>query len=112
EAEAAAVGPEPLHARLAELDPLAASRMLPTNTRRIVRALEVTLGSGRPFSSFGPGLEEHPPTDVVLVGVALPPEVVAERIARRYAEQLAAGFLDEVRALATRPEGLSRTARQ
>src|SRR5688500_12652233 len=46
-----------LHGRLAELDPVAATRMEPTNRRRVVRALEVTLGSGRPFSSFGPGLE-------------------------------------------------------
>ncbi|HMJ76921.1 MAG TPA: tRNA (adenosine(37)-N6)-dimethylallyltransferase MiaA, partial [Iamia sp.] len=46
-----------LHRRLADLDPLAASRMEPDNRRRVVRALEVTLGSGRPFSSYGPGLE-------------------------------------------------------
>ncbi|MFM8945204.1 MAG: tRNA (adenosine(37)-N6)-dimethylallyltransferase MiaA, partial [Actinomycetota bacterium] len=54
ENEALAVGPEVLHARLAERDPLAASRMEPTNLRRIVRALEVVEGSGRPFSAFGP----------------------------------------------------------
>ncbi len=51
-----------LHARLAELDPVAAGRMEPTNRRRVVRALEVTVGSGRPFSDHGPGLEDHPPT--------------------------------------------------
>jgi tRNA dimethylallyltransferase len=115
EEEAAAVGPEPLHARLAALDPVAAGRMEPSNTRRVVRALEVTLGSGRPFSSFGPGLEAHPADtcrSFRLVGVALPSDVVAERIARRFRDQLAAGLLDEVRALAARPEGLSRTARQ
>ena len=49
-----------LHARLAALDPVAAARMEPTNRRRVVRALEVTLGSGRPFSAFGPGLEAYP----------------------------------------------------
>jgi tRNA dimethylallyltransferase len=38
-----------LHARLAELDPVAASRMQPENRRRVLRALEVTVGSGRPF---------------------------------------------------------------
>ncbi|HEX8804575.1 MAG TPA: tRNA (adenosine(37)-N6)-dimethylallyltransferase MiaA, partial [Acidimicrobiales bacterium] len=42
-----------LHRRLAGLDPVAAGRMEPTNRRRVVRALEVTLGSGRPFSSYG-----------------------------------------------------------
>ena len=44
-----------LHDRLARLDPVGAERMEPTNRRRIVRALEVTIGSGQPFSSFGPG---------------------------------------------------------
>ena len=112
EAHAAVHGSEGLHARLAGLDPLAAARMDPGNTRRVVRALEVTLGSGRPFSSFGPGLESHGEARAALVGVALPPEVVAERIAARYRAQLGAGFLDEVRRLAERPGGLSRTARQ
>ena len=46
-----------LHARLVALDPVAATRMEPTNRRRVVRALEVTIGSGRPFSAHGPGLD-------------------------------------------------------
>jgi tRNA dimethylallyltransferase len=101
-----------LHTRLTELDPVAAARMEPTNRRRIVRALEVTVGSGRPFSSYGPGLDAHPPTPFTLVGVELPTEVVAARIEARYREQLASGFLEEVEALAARPAGLGRTARQ
>jgi tRNA dimethylallyltransferase len=101
-----------LHARLAEMDPLAASRMEPTNRRRILRALEVCLGSGLPFSSFGPGLAVYPPVPFDLVGIALPPGAVADRIARRYARQMEAGFLDEVRRLRDHPAGLSRTARQ
>jgi tRNA dimethylallyltransferase len=101
-----------LHARLAELDPVAAERMEPANRRRVLRALEVTVGSGRPFSSFGPGLTTYGPTPFGLVGVRLPADVVAARIAARAQAQLAAGFVDEVRALATRPGGLSATARQ
>lgn len=101
-----------LYARLVELDPLAASRMEPTNRRRIVRALEVCLGSGRPFSSFGPGLTEYPPVPFDLVGITLSPATVAQRIAHRYERQMEAGFLDEVRGLHARPDGLSRTARQ
>jgi tRNA dimethylallyltransferase len=101
-----------LHERLMSLDPLAAARMEPMNRRRVVRALEVTLGAGRPFSSFGPGLTEYPPTEYLLVGVALPPAVVGRRIVERYRWQLDAGFVDEVRGLARRPPGLSRTARQ
>ena len=101
-----------LHERLASVDPTAAARMEPTNRRRVVRALEVTLGSGRPFSSYGPGLDVYPPTPFSLVGLRLPAEVTAERIAARYRAQLAAGFVDEVRALVALPRGLSRTARQ
>jgi len=101
-----------LHTRLRALDPLAASRMLPTNRRRVLRALEVTLGSGRPFSGFGPGLDAYPRTRYRMAGISLPSEVVARRIQARYQEQLEAGFVDEVRALCTRPRGLSRTARQ
>jgi len=101
-----------LHARLAHLDPVAAARMEPTNRRRVVRALEVTLGSGRPFSSYGPGLDTYPPTRYRLVGLAVSREVLDARIAERVGRQLAAGWLDEVRRLAARPEGLSRTAAQ
>jgi tRNA dimethylallyltransferase len=101
-----------LHRRLRELDPVAAGRMEPTNRRRVIRALEVTLGSGRPFSSYGPGLDVYPPSRFHLVGVRLPHEVVARRIAARYEQQMAAGFLDEVRRLLAHPRGMSRTARQ
>jgi tRNA dimethylallyltransferase len=101
-----------LHARLAVLDPLGAGRMEPTNRRRVVRALEVTLGSGRPFSTFGPGLEAYPPSPVVMIGIAVEPEAVDRRIAERFARWMDAGLLAEVQALAARPEGISRTARQ
>ncbi|HEX7131649.1 MAG TPA: tRNA (adenosine(37)-N6)-dimethylallyltransferase MiaA [Iamia sp.] len=100
-----------LHRRLADLDPLAASRMEPDNRRRVVRALEVTVGSGRPFSSYGPGLEVHPET-VPQVGIRLPAEVVAARIETRYHAQLEAGFLAEVDALLALDRPLGRTAAQ
>ena len=101
-----------LHGRLAALDPVAARRMEPTNRRRVVRALEVTVGSGRPFSSYGPGLEVYPPTRFGLVGVALPADVVDARIAARYGQQVADGFVDEARRLREDPRGVSRTAGQ
>ena len=97
---------------LEEVRALAASRTTPANERRIIRALEVTVGSGRPFSSFGPGLSTYPPSRHALVGVPFLPDVVDRRIAERFEGWLAAGLLDEVRGLAARPEGLSRTARQ
>jgi tRNA dimethylallyltransferase len=101
-----------LFARLEGLDPLAASRMEPTNRRRVVRALEVTLGSGRPFSSFGPGLEEYPSAPFPVMGLAMEREVLDRRIAQRYEQQMADGFLAEVQNLVDRPAGLGRTARQ
>ena len=100
-----------LHGRLADLAPVAAGRMEPTNRRRIVRALEVTLGSGRPFSTFGPGLDAYPPTQFALIGLPLAADF-DQRIEERIHAQMEAGFLDEVRSLAARPGGLSRTARQ
>src|SRR5690606_22563347 len=99
-----------LHQRLLALDPVAANRMEPTNRRRVVRALEVTLGSGRPFSSFGPGLDVYPPSSVAMVGLRVDRPGLDARIDARYDAQMRAGFLDEVRALSTRQ--LSRAARQ
>ena len=101
-----------LYRRLGQLDPVAAGRMEPSNRRRLIRALEVTIGSGRPFSSFGPGLTAYPPTPVTQVGLHVDPELLDARIAARLRMMLDAGFLDEVRRLAARPAGLSRTARQ
>jgi tRNA dimethylallyltransferase len=103
---------EVLHHRLAQLDPVAARRVEPANRRRLLRALEVTIGSGRPFSSFGPGLDRYPPTPVTLVGIRHDPGTLEARIASRFDRLMELGFLDEVRALAASPGGLSRTARQ
>jgi tRNA dimethylallyltransferase len=96
--------------RLATLDPVAASRIEPANRRRVVRALEVTLGSGRPFSSYGPGLRAYPPTDATLVGIRWPRAALAARIEARVTAMMAAGLLTEVEQLAA--AGMSRTARQ
>ena len=101
-----------LYARLEALDPVAAGRMEATNRRRVLRALEVTLGSGRPFSSFGPGLEVYPATPFTQVGLRVDRDVMDRRIAERYQRQLDDGFLDEVRALEGLGGGLSRSAAQ
>ena len=101
---------EELHRRLVEADPLAASRIEPGNVRRLARALEVTIGSGRPFSSSGPGLGAYPQASrFQQAGVWLPRAVLGSRIEARYQDQVAAGFVDEVRRLAG---SMSRTARQ
>jgi len=103
---------EALHRRLAGLDPVAAARMEPTNRRRVVRALEVTVGSGRAFSDYGPGMGTYPPAAFPMVGLHRERDDVDARIAARYGEQLAAGFVAEVEGLRARPGGLSRTAGQ
>ena len=99
-----------LHARLDELDPVAAGRIDPANRRRVVRALEVTLGSGQPFSSFGPGVAAFPPTDVVQIGIRWPRDELAGRITQRVAAMMDDGLLDEVGHLEL--AGLSPTAAQ
>ena len=97
--------PADLHARLEALDPVAAARMEPTNRRRIVRALEVTLGAGRPFSTFGPGLETYPADGLTQIGIRLGPDEVDRRIEGRFAAMVEAGLLEEVRALVTLSRG-------
>ncbi len=99
-----------LYERLVEHDPIAASRIEPDNRRRIVRALEVTLGSGRPFSSFGPGVDRFPATDHLIVGLDAERDALDRRIDERFDRQMEAGLLTEVAALAER--GLGRTAAQ
>lgn len=99
-----------LYARLKGLDAAAADRIDPANRRRIVRALEVSVGSGQPFSSFGPGVGAYPPTDVTQYGIRWPRAELAERIERRVAAMVTTGLLDEVAHLAA--HGLSPTARQ
>ena len=101
-----------LHARLAALDPVAATRMEPTNRRRVVRALEVVVGSGLPFSSYGPGLSVYPPSEVTQLGLRWPRAVLAGRIEERFMAMLDAGLLAEVKGLVEHPGGLSRTAWQ
>jgi tRNA dimethylallyltransferase len=99
-----------MYEELTRVDPVAAARMEPTNVRRVVRALEVTLGSGRPFSSYGAGLRHYRPPRVVQVGLNCELDVLDVRIARRFEAWMDQGLLEEVALL--RDCGMSRTARQ
>jgi tRNA dimethylallyltransferase len=101
-----------LYNELVELDPLAASRLERTNERRLVRALEVTIGSQRPFSSYGEGLLSYGEVRVVQIGLDVEPEVLDERIERRFRSWMEEGLLEEVTRLALSLGGLGRTARQ
>ncbi|MFZ8916969.1 MAG: tRNA (adenosine(37)-N6)-dimethylallyltransferase MiaA [Ilumatobacteraceae bacterium] len=102
------LGVEALYTRLVESDPQAASKIEPNNSRRVLRALEVIEGSGRQFSSFGPGVDTYPPTDVLQVALRWQRDVLARRIEARVHLMLDAGWLDEARHLTEGP--LSRTA--
>jgi tRNA dimethylallyltransferase len=98
EDELAAVGPAELHARLARIDPAAAAHVLPSNGRRIVRALEVIELTGGPFTARLPEPRQHYP--VVGIGLDREPAELDERIALRVERMWQAGFVAEVEALA------------
>jgi tRNA dimethylallyltransferase len=99
-AELEHAGAATLHARLATLDAAAAAAILPTNGRRIVRALEVIELTGRPFLATMPGFESV--YDCVQLG--LDRDDLDERVEHRVHRMIAAGLLDEVRGLL--PAGL------
>ncbi|MEW2545471.1 tRNA (adenosine(37)-N6)-dimethylallyltransferase MiaA [Streptomyces sp. NPDC047002] len=108
EAELTLRGSGVLHARLAAADPQAARAILPSNGRRIVRALEVITITGRPFTASLPGHEAV--YDTVQIGVDVPRPELDARIALRVERMWQAGLVDEVRALAARGLRDGRTA--
>jgi tRNA dimethylallyltransferase len=101
-------GPEAMHRRLATVDPEAADRIIPTNGRRVVRALEVVELTGRPFSASLPRREYADPASLQ-VGLDAPREVLDVRIEQRVRQMWDAGLVDEVRRLEQRGlrEGLT-----
>jgi tRNA dimethylallyltransferase len=109
EEQLAAGGPAPLYERLRAVDPVAAARILPTNGRRIVRALEVIELTGGPFTAALP--EPRPYYDAMQIGVDLDMAVLDRRIAERVDRMWSAGLVAETRALADRGLRLGRTAR-
>lgn len=101
-----------LAGQLAVADPVALSRIPDGNRRRLVRALEVTIGTGVPFSEHGRPLESYGPTPFVLCGLRPARHELSEAIGQRLEAQLDAGFLAEVRRLHAMDPPISRTARQ
>jgi tRNA dimethylallyltransferase len=98
DAEAVSLGTPALYARLGERDPAAAAAILPTNTRRIVRALEVIEITGEPFSANlpKPGPARY---GTVVIGIDRLPEELDERVNERVRRMFEAGLVDEVRGL-------------
>ena len=103
---------EAMFAQLFALDPEASTKMDPNNRRRLIRALEVCLGSGEKFSSFGEGIGSYSPTSTTLIGLRWDRDVLRARIAQRVNIMMERGLVDEVRALLAEPNGLAFTARQ
>jgi tRNA dimethylallyltransferase len=97
EAELATAGAGALHARLAALDPVAATAILPSNGRRIVRALEVIEVAGRPFAAVLPEYES--PYAVVQLGLQVGRGELDRRITERTERMWRAGLVGEVAAL-------------
>jgi tRNA dimethylallyltransferase len=97
----AEVGVAALHAELADRDPAAAASILPTDGRRIVRALEVVELTGQPFAASAPVIGP-PRWDAVIIGLDCDTELLDQRLARRTDDMFAHGLVDEVIALLDR----------
>ena len=109
EAELADVGAAAMHARLVTLDPVAATAILPTNGRRVVRALEVIELTGRPFSATMP--RTGPARwDTVQLGLDLNTETLDLRVGERVRRMFDEGLVDEVRQLDEQGLRKGRTA--
>lgn len=97
EAMAAQQGKEAVYARLVEVDPDSAARIDPRNLRRVIRALEVTLAAGKPFSELR--VKQPPPYRIVQIGLTRPRPILYERADARIERMFAAGFVAEVERL-------------
>ena len=107
DARAAAEGWAALHAELARVDPITAARLAPADRQRVQRALEVYLSSGQPLSDWQRGAQPDADASAAWPLLSLEPTDrgwLHERIAARFDAMLAAGFLDEVRALRARDD--------
>ncbi|MFP5258564.1 MAG: tRNA (adenosine(37)-N6)-dimethylallyltransferase MiaA [Acidobacteriota bacterium] len=99
------LGPAAMHAALVRVDPAYAARIAPADRQRVTRALEVERATGRPFSDWHKqGDPNAPDYNAAMIGLALPPEELVPRLARRIEAMVAAGAVEEVRqALARYP---------
>lgn len=110
-AEAEALGPTAMHARLAEVDSDAAALIPEQNVRRVIRALEVIEITGEPYAASLPRDEKSYYPDAQQFAIQVEREVLHERIAERVAQMWRAGFVAEVEGLAAQGLRDGRTAR-
>src|ERR687897_1409562 len=96
-------GVERLHRMLQRADPDSAARIMPRDRKRLVRALEVYLATGRPLTDhFSDTASLIADCEVIAIALRLPASLTAERVARRVDDQFARGIVDEVRGLLAR----------
>jgi len=102
-------GPIAMHQKLAELDPIAASRIIPENGRRVVRALEIVMLTGEPFAAALPEKIDSW-QEVLEIGLKMEREILVPRLEQRVRRMWGAGLVKEVEGLI--PKGLreSKTA--
>ena len=102
-------GPERLHGWLAKVDPASAERIKSADVKRVVRALEVWILTGRPLTDhFAATASPLPEYDVTAFALQIPADETAARVAARVDKQFESGLLDEIRALLAR--GIPETA--
>lgn len=92
-------GVESLRMELRRLDPESYAAIDIANGQRVVRALEVCIMTGRPFSSFKTSQTKKRDFEIEKIGLARPREVLYERIDRRVLQMIDDGLVDEVRSL-------------
>ena len=111
-ARAEAEGLIELHRELATIDPVAAERINPNDARRIIRALEVYHITGKPISTFQKQWEtQEPKHDWTIIGLRREKTDAGGRINKRIKKMIAAGLVDEVKALLAEEKPLSKQAR-
>ncbi|MCS1351207.1 tRNA (adenosine(37)-N6)-dimethylallyltransferase MiaA [Mechercharimyces sp. CAU 1602] len=103
-------GNEALWRKLQEQDEVTAMRLHPNDRRRVIRALEVIANTGKPFSAQQ--VQQKPPYDILFLGLTMPRELLYKRINERVDHMIAAGLLQEVRALYAQGYGRELTSMQ
>jgi tRNA dimethylallyltransferase len=99
-----------MHKRLGEVDPEAAERIHPNDSKRLIRAMEVYEATGRPISSFQTQFNSSPDPSWFVIGIRRPKEVESRRINARVKKMVEMGLVEEARTLYDMRESLSRQA--
>lgn len=92
-------GLEHLQNQLKTLDPIAFNQIAMDNPHRVIRALEICIGSGQPYSSFLNKPKPKRPFKTISIGLDADRPIIYERINTRVDQMMALGLLDEVKTL-------------